>query len=368
MRFSLYTLVSALLIACSAAITPVLAAPQAAQTGPLPPIRLDPPEFNAGNVDSEELIEASFRVMNPTRKAMVIDGFTTSCKCTSPVITDRLIPAGGSVVVSANVDLRGTTGPINKSFTLKIRGYDREFPCTIKAVLGSKIAIEPARLTRTSGRIRLTSTDGRPFAPIAIHNKNAQYEFTPVSSPGAERTTVWDVTYSLPAGAADQNLLIETDHRKAPLLAPRLYVGSATTLEMPYIKQRHEIYSVRTHANLGLLNQGESYDLQCALRRPSHEKPIVPYTDTPGLDAELIEVTKIPGEENAPIETKMYTIRLTNNGTELGGILTPLYFRTPEDFETRIWLSALVHESDESAIKAEKEEEAESEAQTSEGE
>ena len=322
-------------------------------TGPMPPVRLDPLQFDAGRIDPEALINATFRVINTSNQTMTIDGFTTSCKCTAPVISARVIPPGGDVEVSATVDLRGTYGKIQKSFMLKFRGYDRMVECVIKANMSHEVVVEPDKLRRFSGTVRLTASDGRPFAPIAIHNKDARYRFVPVRPAGAERAVVWDVAYALPPGSPDTNLLIETDHRKAKLLSPRMFVSQATEGELKYILQRKEIWSERKHANLGGLNQGDHFDLGCQIRMPSHAEGLEVFTETEGIEAQIVGMEDIPGED----DSKMYTVRLTNTGAAVGAVLTPLYFATTkltdetgETFRTRAWIMALVHESDESAV------------------
>ncbi|MEM1423675.1 MAG: DUF1573 domain-containing protein [Planctomycetota bacterium] len=318
-----------------------------APTGPMPPIRLDPPEFDAGRIDPEDLINATFRVINTSNRTMVIDAFTTSCKCTAPVINQREIPPGGDVEVTATVDVRGSYGDVSKSFTLKFRGYERQVACVMKAHMQHAVACEPVRLRSMSGVVRLTSSDGRPFAPVAIHNEGARYRFLAVRPQGRERAVVWDVQYALPAGSSDSNLLIETDHARAPLVTPRMFTSHASRPEVTYIKQRHEIYSVRTHANLGTLPVGGTFDLACQLKRSTHDTGIKVFTGIDGIDAEVVSVEPIPGED----DTKMYTIRLTNTGAEPGGVLTPLYFETPdfneetgENFRARVWVMALVPE------------------------
>ncbi len=342
-------------IACLFAVvlligTPALAGPPGpTPEGPLPPLRVEPPVFDAGFIEPEDLINATFRIVNPTREPMIIDGFTTSCKCTAPIINERVIPVGGFVEVSANVDLRGTIGQIRKSFTLKIRGWDRPITCVIEGFMTTKVRVEPKRLDRTSGRLRLTATDARPFAPIAIHNEGAEFEFVAVSPRGARKATVWDVVYRLPSNSADTSLLIETDHKKSPVVAPRLYTAAASRLELEYFMQRNEVYTVRTHAIIGVLDHGESYEFDCQIKRDDHSTPLELRTETPGLDAEVLGHTEIFGEDT----TRMYTIRLTNNGVPAGGIMTPLYFKTdaiekktgePGTFETRIWLLGVVRE------------------------
>ncbi|GAB4549568.1 MAG: hypothetical protein Tsb0013_10880 [Phycisphaerales bacterium] len=359
MRFtSLFVICLASLLALTGARA--LGGPEVPQaTGPKPPLVLDPPVFDAGYIDPEDLIYASFQIKNPTDQLMVIDGFTTSCKCTAPVINQREIRPGGEVTVSATVDLRGSTGPIRKSFMLKFRGYDRQLECEIRAFMTPKVAAEPVRLRDFEGVVRLTATDGRPFAPLEIHNEGVEYSFVAVSPPGAAKAMVWDVRYQLPRSSQDTSLLIETDHRKCPLVTPRMFTAAASRPEVEYIKQRDQVYSVRTHANVGLLDQGDSVEIGCQIRRPlgDHDEPMALYTETPGLEAELVAVEEIPGENGANgFLTKMYTVRLTNTGAPLGGFMTPLYFEAPvfneetgKNYRTRIWVMGVVRESDESA-------------------
>lgn len=340
-RTTIITTLFALLALC----VPVLASgpPQAPAEGPLPPLKLLPAEFDAGYIGVEDLIEAEFKVFNPTRETMVIDGFTTSCKCTAPIIEDRVIPPGKYVTVRATVDLRGHLGDVHKAFTLMIRGYDRQLPCSIRAVMGTKIRVEPKRVDRIMGQLRLTSMDGVPFTPLALHNQDSTSTFTPVNPDEDGKSTVWQMDYRLPPRSADTCLLIETDHPETPLLTPRLYTAAASRPEIEFIKQRLEIFSVRTHALMSELPAGDSIEIECQIRRAKGKEhtPLSVRTDLDGLDAEIISVDAIEGEANPDFVTQVYTVEVTNNGVRQDAIMTPMTFKTPDGFECRIWLLGL---------------------------
>ncbi len=319
------------------------AEPAQQEAGPRVPVIVEPPVFDTGRVETEELLSAVFTIRNPTDTTLRIIGYRAGCKCTAPIIRDPVIPPGGSVEVEASVDVRGViTSKVNKGFSLMFEGYKAMVPLTIVGQMGGPISIEPTRLTVTTGVVTLRADDGRPFTPIAIHNEGAEYTFTALEPAGSKRAMVWRVEYALPSNAPDSALVIETSHRKDRIVAPRLSTAFASRPEVEYIRQRADIYSNRTHVEVGVLAPGELFVFETKIRRPDHTSDLEIRTELEGLHGRVLSHEAIPGED----QFRHYTIEIFADSSLAGqGLLTPIYFTTPEGPETRIWAMGAVEEA-----------------------
>ncbi len=314
--------------------------------GPMPPISVSPRHFHAGVLDPEELVEGRFVLTNTTDEVQFVSSLETTCKCTTPTISSRTIPPGGSVTVDAAIDVRGHLGQTMKAVNVFIEGYERPLSLPMSGLLTDIVQIDDPKLKSLQGEFLLGARDNRPFKVLAVHNAEASFEPFNATADGSARA--WRVRYQVNPREVPYILVVETDHPESRAVLPRMFVGGASSGEIKYIKQRKEIYSGRNMVNLEALGRGESFEFAVPLRRPDHSQRPEVRTEMDGLEAEIVSV--VPSGHDDDYAT--YTMRVTNVSAEPGMILTPLYFKTPEDFETRLWMGGIAEGEESSASEA----------------
>ncbi len=75
-------------------------------------------EFNFGKIKDDQIVEHIFRIFNSGRDTLHITSVRTSCGCTATLVSNELIPPGGSGEIKTTLNPRGKSGPIKKAVTI----------------------------------------------------------------------------------------------------------------------------------------------------------------------------------------------------------------------------------------------------------
>lgn len=106
------------------------------------------PEFDFGIAERGSTVKHNFVLQNTGTAPVEILGVSAACKCTVAELSQRVIPPGAELLVHAELDLHGLTGPQRRN--LQVRTSDPATPTVTLTLLGqsvSQISLEPAEIS-----------------------------------------------------------------------------------------------------------------------------------------------------------------------------------------------------------------------------
>ena len=181
-RFSLLLVFFSLLVPvfhCSAAEAPLA-----------PHLVVERPDFDFGKTWNGLKVKHSFVLRNDGNAALVIDRVRSSCGCTVALLSDREIPPGGEVELSATFDPTRFHGNVVK--TLYVYSNDPAFKVVqlyLRGTVIDAIKAEPSRIDlghmasdeTKDYTVTLTNQSGEQltFLPPHTSNKEVSAEITP---------------------------------------------------------------------------------------------------------------------------------------------------------------------------------------------
>ncbi len=317
-------------------------APQQPQPQQRPPIEITPQNPNFGNVHPDELIHQTFTIRNTGSRALHIADYRVACNCTTARVNGNTISPGQSITVDVTVDLRGSIGDVKKDVNLIFTGYSAPVRLEMTGTMNYAIVATPDRAMpspQRTGQLTLTSTDGRPFKVLGANSTPVQVLKAEPS--GGERALKVTFAYDLGADTPmPHDLVIETDHPDAPVIALPVMLGEVTDPEMEYIKVLREIFIQRKGLNVGVVRPSKPIEFKTNLTMRDETLPVKVYADSPDIDVELVS-----NEAYGYGKGREITVRVTNKGVRSGHLLTPIYFQV-EEFTTRIWASGSLRSDD----------------------
>jgi hypothetical protein len=305
------------------------------QEGPPPTVRIEPPRFDFGTKDPNDLIDVSFKVTNTGSQTLTIPegdaGIRVSCHCTVPTLEQRRIRPGETITIDATLDLRGSIGQVAKDFWVWFDPY-RSHPMRfwIQGKLAYPIESSPDKPQVGSsprGRITLTARDGVPFKVFKAQGKEPEVVSTNADGEDG-RASRWTLIYDVRGSSPPPYMLLFlTDHPEAEVLDVRGWGGGVSKPELEYIKNHRSIFCNRNLANVGLLSKGETAEFGVAISRPETEHNAACTISCPDdrVEVEVISVEPVDGRAR----DERYTVRLTlkEDVEDIEMFLAPLYFQ-----------------------------------------
>lgn len=208
-------------------------APQAPQVQQVPlPVVLEPPMIDFGVVAPGTKHPGRFTLRNTGTDPVTVGPVTPSCKCTdiSP-ITGKVIPPGGTLELTAALSVPNTPGDKDAKVYITFAGMRGMLTALMKADVTLPIRATPAYVDAlkgvTSGVVRLSSVDGKPFQvrsvggkpPVLVDDKGA-FVADP-SAPATAHNIKWSLA-GVPADQLQQWMVVETDRSDCILIPLRV--------------------------------------------------------------------------------------------------------------------------------------------------
>ncbi len=193
-----------------------------------PPVVVDPAIVDFGKVAPGSRHPATFSVKNLGSAPLTIKSVVPSCKCTDVnVLAGTIIAPGAAATLTATLDVPTTPGEKDAKVFLTFEGYPQPVMALLKADANLPIRALPAYVDAlkkvTSGSIKLSSEDGKPFRVLSAGGAPPLFEgFDPAKQePLASYTLRWAV----PAEACESLPLwwiVETDRADCPIIPLRI--------------------------------------------------------------------------------------------------------------------------------------------------
>jgi hypothetical protein len=236
---------------------PVVSAPVSALN-----IRFDPPELNFGYIPPNVNKTGTITVLNEGNAPVKILTMKSTCKCTTlSDLAGKVIPPGGSVPVTAELEGRDMSGGRKASIRFVFEGYDDVLSVDLRAEVSLPVRTSPAIFNMasgtTTGHVVVESLDGGAFEILAAHGQPPRYVgFDPEiddDEPRSSYVLEWDLTVELAEGRLPHWWVIETNDPTCPLVDA--WVRHRMTIEMP-VRARH--WRIAEKRNLlGVLAPGQ---------------------------------------------------------------------------------------------------------------
>jgi len=304
-----------------------------------PQVVVSPTTSNIGVANPNEIIRTVFTFTNNGKKPLVVKETKAACSCTQAVLAPTTIPVGGKATLNVTIDLRGSSGPVDKDVQVYFEG--NPVPVTVKTVgtMSFAVAAEPAAArpdAHYSGQIELRSIDGRAFKVLAI---NGQPPTIIARKPeGGERAVSNTFSYKFEPGNMPNLIVVETDHPDAPVIDVPVFHQETSTRENEYISVLRDIFIMRKGLNIGVITPEKPVEYKIQIQLGQDRKPgdVTLTTESEDITAEIIDSKPYlpgPGYE--------YTVRVTSKAKREGYLLTPFYFQV-DDKKTRIWGAGLL--------------------------
>ena len=190
---------------------------------PQPGVVIEPAQIDFGRLAAGESRTGKFVVRNDGPAPVRIASAFPSCKCTAVTdVAGRELVAGGSLEISATLEAPRAPGPKDAKIFVVLEGASQPMVARMEGVVTWPVQPEPpyvdALQGRTTGTVRLASTDGRPFRVLGVDGHPAGDRDRPAA---AQQQVAWDVR-TPPEGGLRQWMLVETDHPEAPLIPLRI--------------------------------------------------------------------------------------------------------------------------------------------------
>lgn len=318
--------------------TPGLPPTGAGETGPMPPVSVVGLQTQqVGRKSPLELITGTFRLRNTGTTPLTVTKVEAGCRCTFGVMNNPVIPPGGESVLSYEIDVRGTVGPLRKPMRLRFAGFNRSLEVVVQGELQYDVRAEPPTLKPDQtgdAQFTLTSLDGKPFRVLSVGGEKPHVvsKVPSEGEAGLSWTLARNVTRLLPYA-----VVVETDHPTAPVIDLRVTDGRVAQKETPFFKNINDIAVGRHMVNLGVVKPGGSADFDMYITRvKDFAKPVTVSTDGGDIKLEVVEV----GPWRRPDDNHL-KLRATFKEGVTGTQLFPVYI-TSEGKTNRTWACAVV--------------------------
>ena len=304
-----------------------------------PQVSVDPPVRDVGVANPNEVIRTTFTFTNTGKKPLVLKETKAACSCTQATLVPTVLPPGGKATLNVAIDLRGSSGPVDKDVQIYFEGNPIPIVAKTKGTMSFAVAAEPSAARPDSlfgGTIELRSIDGRPFKVLAINGEAPK--IIARNPEGGERAVSNTFAYKFTEGNMPSLLVIETDHPDAPVIDVPVYHHETSVRENEYFAVLRDIFIMRKGLNIGVVTPGKpvEFKIQVQLGESRKNNPVTLTTDSEDITAEIIDQKPyIPGPGFE------YTVRVKSNATREGYLLTPFNFQV-DDKKTRIWGAGLL--------------------------
>ncbi len=214
-------------------------AQQPVTTGP----KLVVPEkiLDKGTVAQGEVVEANFKLVNEGTEPIQVKAVRPTCGCTVADF-DREIPAGGEGWIRAKLDTTDYSGPVSKSILIMTNDpQDPTMTVVIKADVKPYVEVLPRPLMRfnavkheaMSQKVTVVASEDDPGFKVTGVDSNVPYLETTVrpaaaservsGKPDEQYEVVLTLAEDAPVGPVNAELVVHTNHPKAPNVAIKVY-------------------------------------------------------------------------------------------------------------------------------------------------
>ena len=252
------------------------------ETGPR--IAIDRAVYDFGEIWEEEKVRHTFTVRNLGNMDLEISDVQSSCRCTSLVVTDRILAPNEIGQIAVEYDSRGYRGTAEESIT--IASNDPIRPTTVLRIHGHVYSI-PKALPETllirddieqTKQIFIQSSSNTPVKIVSVTSNVAGIAPT-IMQVKHQATVKLEVAPNALNGISDAKVLIHTDSAQTP------------TIEVPVVVQKTEPIPFSPKRLLfGSVKSGESRSREVRLfvSEPSQFTPLQTEKQSSALSTELI--------------------------------------------------------------------------------
>lgn len=230
-----------------------------------PPLLLDPPALEAGDLKPSEKRNATFQLTNTSDSTLTIEDVRSTCWCAAGEISNRTIKPGETVTLQATLEATPEPGVLDRAIYIYATGYAQPAILALRANVnyGIRTSVEYDNPETTRlGIVHLDSVDGRAFRVVSANFAEPVFVdgFDPKNdAPRASYTIRHDLS-SLPPGMLPPWFIIETDHADSPVI------------DLPVFPEEDEVRRLRPwilstgRVMLGQFAPGGSRDFVITLR------------------------------------------------------------------------------------------------------
>ena len=209
-------------------------------------IQCSAPIYDFGAVDGEAPIQHTFELRNDGSAAVEIKKTHTPCGCTVVRLTERVIPAGGTLGIPVTLTLKGRRGIQQKSVTVETNDpVTPTLVLTLRGTVGPAMEIQPPILVarknkagEVSGNVTLTVPGGVPFQILEVKSVRGLLTLAITEAEGnaAGRRIEARAEATLSPGQHQDTILVRTDQPAAkPIEIQALVVVPADLVVVPAV-------------------------------------------------------------------------------------------------------------------------------------
>ncbi|MDZ4753454.1 MAG: DUF1573 domain-containing protein [Phycisphaerae bacterium] len=140
------------------------------------PVEIAPPVAKLGKVAPNSVTAAKFTLTNTTAAPVTVTAAQPSCKCTAiSDIVGSVIAPGASLEFTASLKAPPTPGPKDAKVSIRFAEIPAPLIAMIEGEVEMSVVAEPPFIDAlkgvTTGKIKVRSTDGKPFRVLAAGGK-----------------------------------------------------------------------------------------------------------------------------------------------------------------------------------------------------
>ena len=203
-----------------------------------------PASVMMGYVRPEEVRRTTVQLTNDSGKPLEITGVKRGCSCTEVEMTPGTLLPGQSMPLTTVFTAGLTPTTKNNKVKVQVKGH-KTIEIPMRAIVSRPVRVEPANfamhqgggydgpVSRDTGRIRVTSTDGRPFRVLSAGGEPPirwpGSSGDPQTNPSEQHDLVLDLSAYERETLQDKDgtvfppfWVVETDHPDSPTIEVRL--------------------------------------------------------------------------------------------------------------------------------------------------
>lgn len=306
------------------------------KVGP-PPIRIDPPIADFGDLRPQEKHSALFHLTNDGDSPVEFGEVRSTCWCATGRLSATKLEPGESATLEATLDAGPEPIALDRAVWVFAKGYSQpaEFRLLAQVNYGIRWHIEflPPDQTR-EGAVQLESVNGRPFRVLAANFARPEFldGFNPEHDEPRDSYVIRFTLGPPGVGSTPEWYLVETDHPDSPVI------------DLPVESEEGERRALRLwsaadrRVMLGLMRAGEMVE-RTILLRGLGENPLHILQDLRLDPPEAAEVTPLGME--ASEEGLRLRLRITPRAGQEGLFYAALIVRA-KDHEEQVRLMGRV--------------------------
>lgn len=282
-----------------------------------PPIEFEPKRVEFGFVQPKSLNTAPIKIHNKSDKPLTILAVQPSCKCTTlDDLSGQVINPGEYATLTPQLKAQSSPGPKTAQIKVLIEGYSQVAQVELAAEVAYAVRAQPGYINAingqaTSGRIVVSSIDGKPFSITSAHGAPPQFEgFDPTKdAPTNKYLLKYDLT-TFTRETMPRFFVIETDHPDCATVDVMVRHEWVTESARKFALKPSDL-----RFNLGKLTPGEAKEFEVEFEAVSASDPILTVmSSTPAVtvtmeeprrtksaddkDVTAVKVKLVPGNEH----------------------------------------------------------------------